>query len=133
MESFQKNVEYPLDEAQHKRIRESIVKEATRTVVGRYFIEVYGPLGAGLETVSFETFAADELAQINLEGGLDAKIATPREEVYRRIPIIYKDFELHWRDVDFARKNGSPLDVTRAIRAAHFVADREDDLIFNGS
>src|SRR5581483_12198987 len=132
METFQKNVEFPLDDTQTKRLREAIVKEATRTLVGRYFIEVWGPLGAGLETVSFETFATDELARIDLEGGIDAKIATPREEVYRRIPIIYKDFELHWRDVDFARKNGSPLDVTRAIRAAHFVADREDDLIFNG-
>ena len=132
LQSFQKNVEYPLDDAQHARIREAIVKEATRTLVGRYFIEIYGPLGAGLETVSFETYAADELAKIDLEGGMDARIATPREEVYRRIPIIYKDFELHWRDVDFAKKNGSPLDVTRAIRAAHFVADREDDLVFNG-
>jgi uncharacterized linocin/CFP29 family protein len=133
MQEFQKNVEYPLDEKQHARVREAIIKEATRTLVARYFIEIFGPLGAGLETVSFETYAADELAKIDLEGGIDAKIATPHEEVYRRIPILYKDFELHWRDVDFARKNGSPLDVTRAIRAAHFVADREDDLIFNGS
>lgn len=132
METFQKNVDFPLDDAQTKRLREAIVKEATRTLVGRYFIEVWGPLGAGLETVSFETFATDELARIDLEGGIDARIATSREEVYRRIPIIYKDFELHWRDVDFAKKNGSPLDVTRAIRAAHFVADREDDLVFNG-
>ncbi len=132
MEQFQKNVEFPLDDGQTKRLREAVMKEATRTLVGRYFIEIYGPLGAGVETVSFETYGADELARIDLEGGIDAKIATSREEVYRRIPIVYKDFELHWRDVDFSRKNGSPLDVTRAIRAAHFVADREDDLIFNG-
>jgi uncharacterized linocin/CFP29 family protein len=133
VETFQKNAEFPLDDAQTKRLREAMVKEATRTLVGRYFVEVWGPLGPGLETVSFETFATDELAQIDLEGGIDARITTSRGEVYRRIPIIYKDFELHWRDVDFAKKNGSPLDVTRAIRAAHFVADREDDLVFNGS
>jgi uncharacterized linocin/CFP29 family protein len=108
------------------------VKEAKRTLVGRYFIEVFGPLGAGLESVSFESFERDELAQIDLEGGIDAKIATPREENYRRIPIIYKDFELHWRDVELSAKLGAPLDVTRAIRAAHFVADREDDLLLNG-
>ena len=86
MQDFQKNVEYPLDDKQHARIREAIVKEATRTLVARYFIEIFGPLGAGLETVSFETYAADELAKIDLEGGIDAKIATPREEVYRRVP-----------------------------------------------
>ena len=78
METFQKNVDFPLDDPQTKRLREAIVKEATRTLVGRYFIEVWGPLGAGLETVSFETFATDELARIDLEGGIDARIATSR-------------------------------------------------------
>lgn len=132
MESFQKNVEFPLADEQYGRLADEVVKEAKRTLVGRYFIEVFGPLGAGLESVSFETFARDELAQIDLEGGIDAKIATSREEAYRRIPILYKDFELHWRDVELSKKLRSPLDVTRAIRAAHFVADREDDLVFNG-
>ncbi len=133
MESFQKNTELPLNDKQLERLRAEIVKEATRTLVGRYFIEVYGPLGAGLESISFETFERDDLARIDLEGGIDAKIATPKQESYIRIPIIYKDFELHWRDVELSKKLGAPLDVTRAIRAAHFVADREDDLIFNGS
>ena len=48
------------------------------------------------------------------------------------MPILYKDFVLHWRDVNFAKKLGAPLDASRAIRAAHAVADREDTLLFNG-
>jgi uncharacterized linocin/CFP29 family protein len=133
VDKFLKNVDFPLNDTQYERLKEEVVKEAKRTLVGRYFIEVFGPLGAGLESVSFETFARDELAHVDLEGGVDAKIAAPREEHYRRIPIIYKDFELHWRDVELSDRLGSPLDVTRAIRAAHFVSDREDDLLFNGN
>jgi uncharacterized linocin/CFP29 family protein len=49
-----------------------------------------------------------------------------------RVPVLYKDFVLHWRDVELSRKLGAPLDASRAIRAAHFVADREDQLLFNG-
>jgi uncharacterized linocin/CFP29 family protein len=49
------------------------------------------------------------------------------------IPLIYKDFILHWRDIETARQTGTPLDTSAAAGAAAFCADAEDDLIFNGN
>jgi len=132
MQDYQKNREFPLADQQWARLNRAVVEEARRTLVARRFISVYGPLGAGLESVSFETYGPDELAEIDLVGRVDPSPIGPKEEKYVRVPIIYKDFILHWRDVELSKKLSSPLDASRAIRAAHFVADKEDDLIFNG-
>lgn len=132
LQRYQKNQEFPLTDDQWNRIQKEIMKEASRLLVSRRFIDIYGPLGAGLESISYETFDKDELAEIDLEGGKDSRAVGSKNEVYRRLPIIYKDFVLHWRDVEHSRTMNFPLDVSRAIRAAHFVADREDEFILCG-
>ena len=122
----------PLDDAQWKHFQSEVVREARRTLVGRRFLGIYGPLGAGLESVSQEEYGPDQDAEIDLIGRVDPEPIVATSETYVRVPILYKDFVIHWRDVELSRKLGAPLDASRAIRAAHFVADREDQLIFNG-
>lgn len=122
----------PLTESQWSQIQTEIVREARRTLVARRFLGIYGPLGAGIESVRLETYGADRDAEIDLVGRQDPDPITATDETYVRVPIIYKDFVLHWRDVELSTKLGAPLDASRAIRAAHFVADREDNLLFNG-
>lgn len=124
--------ESPLSPEQLEFLQQEIVKEARRTLVGRRMIGIYGPLGAGIETVSVEQYGPDEDAEIDFHGRTDPKPVLGADEIFLRVPILYKDFVLHWRDVSFAKKLGAPLDASRAIRAAHAVADREDQLIFNG-
>lgn len=124
--------ESPLSPEQLEFLQQEIVKEARRTLVGRRMIGIYGPLGAGLETVSVEQYGPDEDAEIDFMGRTDPKPVTGANEIFLRVPILYKDFVLHWRDVAFAKKLGAPLDASRATRAAHAVADREDTLVFNG-
>jgi uncharacterized linocin/CFP29 family protein len=94
--------ESPLAPEQTEFLTQEIIREAKRTLVGRRLLGVHGPLGAGLDTVTVEQYGPDEDAEIELLGRTD-----PR-------PV------------------GAPLDASRAIRAAHAVADREDMLIFNG-
>ena len=133
MSAHQRLVEMPLAEAQLKRVQDEVVREARRTLVGRRFINVFGPIGAGVESISFDTYKRDDVAEIHLEGERDPNpIGAHSEEEYRRIPLIYKDFVLHWRDVKWSQDMGAPLDAGNAILASHFVARREDDLIFNG-
>ncbi len=124
--------ETPLTAEQLELLQQEIVREAKRTLVGRRLLGVHGPLGAGLETVTVEQYGPDEDAEIDFLGKTDGKPITGAIETVLRVPILYKDFVLHWRDVAFAKKLGAPLDASRAIRAAHAVADREDTLIFNG-
>lgn len=122
----------PLTESQHKELFESIVREARRTLVGRRFIGIYGPLGAGVDTVDYEQYGPDRDAEIEFVGKHDPEPIIGQHSSVLRIPILYKDFVLHWRDLELSKKLGSPVDGSRAIRAAHSVADREDQLIFNG-
>jgi uncharacterized linocin/CFP29 family protein len=121
----------PLSEEQFAHIRNEVIREARRTLVARRFLGIYGPLGP-LESVRLETYAADRDAEIDLVGRNDPEPIVALSETYVRVPIIYKDFILHWRDVELSRKLDAPLDASRPIRAAHFVADREDQLLFNG-
>lgn len=122
----------PLTESQWKKLREDIIREARRTLIGRRFIGLWGPLGAGIESVPLEQYAPDKDAEIELIGQADETPIGAVQEGQIRVPILYKDFVLHWRSVELSKKLGAPLDVSRAIRAAHAVADREDQLIFNG-
>jgi uncharacterized linocin/CFP29 family protein len=122
----------PLTEEQWNFLQQEVVREARRTLVGRRLLGLYGPLGAGLESVSVEEYGPDEDAEIDFSSRTDPKPISGANEVVLRVPILYKDFVLHWRDVAFSKKLGCPLDASRAIRAAHAVADREDTLIFNG-
>ncbi|MDW8245650.1 MAG: family 1 encapsulin nanocompartment shell protein [Sandaracinaceae bacterium] len=124
--------ENPLNSEQIEHLREEIIKEAKRTLVGRRMIGIYGPLGGGIDTVGVERYGPDEDAEINFQSGTDPKPVRGSDVTVLRIPILYKDFILHWRDVAFSKKVGAPIDASRAIRAAHAVADREDRLIFNG-
>ncbi|MGE0713490.1 MAG: family 1 encapsulin nanocompartment shell protein [Planctomycetota bacterium] len=122
----------PLSESQWEQLQAAIVREARRTLVARRFLGIHGPLGAGIESVHLETYPPDRDAEIDLVGRMDPDPITAASETYVRVPILYKDFILHWREVELATKLGAPLDASRAMRAAHFVADREDTLLFNG-
>jgi len=122
----------PLNESQFAFVLEECVREARRTLVGRRFLGLYGPLGAGIESIALEEYGPDREAEIELTGKHDPEPIVAEREKYVRVPILYKDFVLHWRDVELSRKLGAPLDASRAVRAAHFVADREDQLLFRG-
>lgn len=122
----------PLSESQRATLLEAVVREARRTLVGRKVLGIFGPLGTGVDTVDFEEYGPDHDAEINFVGSHDAEPIEGLRQTALRIPILYKDFVLHWRDIELSKKLGSPIDASRAIRAAHFVADREDALIFAG-
>ncbi len=132
--SYQKLSELPLTMEQSNQMLQAAVHEVRRTVVARKLISLFGPLGAGVESVPLETIKEDQPAEIDLEGRPDNKpITTHEKETYIRVPLIYKDFLLHWRDVKWSQDIGAPLDATNAVRAAHQVGDAEDRLIFNGN
>ncbi|MBL8696409.1 MAG: encapsulin [Planctomycetes bacterium] len=122
----------PLTESQSQQLQEAIVREARRTLVGRRFLGVFGPLGSGVDTVDFEEYGPDQDGEVDFTGKHDSDPIVGVRQTAVRIPILYKDFVLHWRDLELSKKLGAPIDASRAIRAAHFVADREDQLLFNG-
>lgn len=100
-------------------------------LVGRKFIEVYGPLGTGVQCVPLDTYAIPSWASVDMLGEGNEAIHSLKRDI-AHIPLIYKDFWLFWRDIEARKKCETPLDVSAAVGAAIAAAAREDDLIFHG-
>jgi uncharacterized linocin/CFP29 family protein len=49
------------------------------------------------------------------------------------IPIIYKDFTLNIRHLEASRRSGQPLDTRMAGKAGRVVAEKIEDVLWNGS
>jgi uncharacterized linocin/CFP29 family protein len=125
--------ENPLNDQEWENIKTVVINVARRRLIGRRIVDLHGPLGPGVQTIVHDHFAGTTMGRIGLLGEEESD---PVRSVRREsgiIPIIYKDFILHWRDIETARQTGTPLDVAAAAGAAAFCADAEDDLIFNGN
>ena len=71
MSDYLGHSENPLKEEEWQNINETVIQVARRTLVGRRFIDLYGPLGAGVQTVPTETFAGVEMGAVDLVGEKD--------------------------------------------------------------
>jgi uncharacterized linocin/CFP29 family protein len=122
----------PLTDQEWERITSVVIEVARERLVGRRIVDIYGPLGPGVQTIVHDHFAGTTIGRISLLGDDETD---PIRSVHREsgiIPLIYKDFAIHWRDIETSRQTGAPLDTSSAAAAAAFCADAEDDLIFNG-
>lgn len=122
----------PLTESEWANIDRVVVQTARRHLVGRRFINVVGPLGAGVQEVPTYVYTGIEPGLIDTIGGDDPTPIRAATRLHPIIPLIYKDFIIYWRDIETSRRFGVPLNMSAAAAAAAFVAQREDDLIVNG-
>lgn len=125
--------EAPLSNTDWELLDDVVVQAASRQLVARRFIQVFGPLGAGIQDIDFDTYGGIDSALIDMLGDMEADPVQTIRRIHEKIPLIYKDFIIYWRDIETSRRLGLPLDAATAAAAASFVAQREDDLIFNGS
>jgi len=122
----------PLVEEEWKQLDEAVVKAVRPVLVGRRVLPVKPLAGVGVMTVSWDELTEMSDALISMYG------ETPAEDiiVYTRksliVPILHKDFRIHWRDLEASRRFGTPLDAANAESAALVVAEKEDRLILNG-
>lgn len=121
----------PLVEEEWKQLDEAIVRAAQPVLVGRRVLPVKPLAGVGVMTVTWDELTEMSEALVSMYG------ETPAEDIiiYTRksliVPILHKDFRLHWRDLEASRR-GRPLDTANAVSAALQVAQLEDKLILNG-
>ena len=132
MGDFLGHAENPLREEEWARMNETVIQVARRSLVGRRFLDLYGPLGAGVQTVAHDEFSGVSPGAVDIVGEQETAPVFTDIRRFKTIPIIYKDFLLHWRDIEQARSHNMPLDVSAAAGAAAFCAQQEDELIFYG-
>jgi len=122
----------PLVEEEWKQLDEAVVKAVKPVLVGRRVLPVKQLAGVGVMTVDWDEISEMSEALISMYG------ETPAEDivVYTRksliVPILHKDFRIHWRDLEASRRFRTPLDTANAEAAALVVAKLEDELILSG-
>ncbi len=114
----------PISAELWNKIDEAVTSMAKRILVGRRFLSIYGPLGAGVQSINIDTTEVEET-----EG--NPKVIKGRR--YEQIPLIYEDFSLLWRDLETSEQSDMPVDLSAADRAGAAISKKEDELIFFGS
>ncbi|MEW9122741.1 MAG: family 1 encapsulin nanocompartment shell protein [Thermotaleaceae bacterium] len=114
-------------------IDEMVVKVAKDQLIGRRFINIFGPLGAGVDSMNIDTLDVDMESRIDFNGEAEDTPIKVNNRKYVTIPMIYKDFALAWRDVEKSKQMGLPLDLSSVAVAATSICNKEDDVIFNGN
>jgi uncharacterized linocin/CFP29 family protein len=120
-----------LSDSQWEQLENVVIETARRSLVGRRFIPVYGPLGPGVQTVPLHEFEGTYAGEADITGEAECGIVKTSSIRHITLPIIHKDFLILWRNVA-STEIGLPLDLAPASSAATFTARKEDDLIFNG-
>lgn len=132
MPDFLGHSENPLREEEWARLNETVIQVARRSLVGRRILDIYGPLGAGVQSIPHDEYQGVSAGAVDIVGEQETATVFTDARKFKTIPIIYKDFLLHWRDMEAARTHNMPLDVSAAAGAAALCAQQEDELIFHG-
>ncbi|HMM19843.1 MAG TPA: family 1 encapsulin nanocompartment shell protein [Selenomonadales bacterium] len=125
--------EAPFTPEQWAKVDEVVVQTAKQVLTGRKLIHMYGPLGAGVQSVHIDDFGAIGQGEVDFFGESDGPAVKTLNRRFAEIPLVYKDFSLAWRDMENSRQLGLPLDLSAAANAAAQCARKEDELIFLGN
>lgn len=117
---------------QWQSIDNAVVQAAKNVLVGRKFLQLYGPLGAGAQSVNVDVITKTEQGGMDFFGEEDDVVEVASRS-FKELPMLYKDFILSWRDIEQAKLIGMPVDFAAASAAANIVAQKEDMMIFTGN
>ena len=115
----------PISREMWAQIDNAVIGTAKKHLVCRRFLDLFGPLGAGVSHVSVDSTVKDEKLLDGFGHFTGRKIM--------ELPSTYQDFTLFWRDIEESQKDSLPLDLSVAIAAAGKAAKQEDNLILFGN
>lgn len=123
----------PFSDELWERIDDIVVKKAKEQLVGRKFIAVYGPLGAGIQSINMDILSIGDDTVISSNGEEDTEVVKIQSRRYVEIPMIFKDAFISWRDLENSKRIGLPLDLAPIAVTAAACAHKEDEIIFFGN
>ncbi len=121
----------PLNAHEWSELDQTVQRTLASQVVARRFLPLYGPLGAGVQVIPVDRTPSFASGDVDMVGQADDSV-TLASRLYQKLPMLYMDFVLFWRDIEASRTQGIPLDWSLAEAAASFVAQAEDRLILHG-
>ncbi len=121
----------PLNEREWDELDHAVRHVVSEQIVGRRFLSLFGPMGAGVQVVAIDQSPNLKTGHVGMSGTND-DVINADHRIYQKVPTIYRNFMLLWRDIETSRSQGTPLDWSLAEAAASDVADAEDRLILEG-
>lgn len=122
----------PLGPDEWAALDQTVVRTAQSVLVARRFINLVGPFGPGIEALPNDILSGGGGGVVDLLGNQEGESLRIERRRFLALPLLYKDFWVHWRDLESSRQLGVPLDVGKAAAAAAATAQAEDRLIFDG-
>ena len=126
----------PFSDEEWEKLDELVVDVARKLLVGRRFIQLTGPLGAGVQSVPVPAVGSAEACLHDEEGCAceagECEVIQVTGHKFLSLPLIHQDFRLAWRDIEASRRMGWPLELGPAAAASAACARAEDELIFHG-
>jgi uncharacterized linocin/CFP29 family protein len=122
----------PLTDDEWNRLQTAVVQVASRQLVCRRFLDIYGPLGPGVQTVKYDRYMNATPGVIDFHGDEPSGAISTETSKYVPIPMIYKDFQVNWRDLEASRRFAIPIDTSAAAGAGVFCAISEDRFVLFG-
>jgi uncharacterized linocin/CFP29 family protein len=113
-------------------IETQVVKTVRPLLIGRTLMPTRTLPNAGLTKYTYFLEADMGAPTISMTGEEQSMDAVDLTESSVKIPIISKDYNLHWRDILARRNNGEDLNTQHATNAARQIAEDEDRLILTG-
>jgi len=113
-------------------LEKAIVKTVRPMLIGRQLMPITALAHAGFRKYTYYTESDMGQAIIDMQGEEQSQDLVDLEEGHAAIPIIHKEYTLHWRDVLMRREGGQDLNSQHAENAARQVAEEEDKLILTG-
>lgn len=113
-------------------IETQITKTIRPMLVGRTLMPTRSLGNAGITKTTFYTENDMGQALISMTGEEESMDFVDLSGHEVKVPIISKDYKLHWRDVLARRNGGEDLNTANAVNAARQIAEEEDKLILTG-
>lgn len=118
---------------------EAIIQAARERLVGVADLNGRGltyniPNGLGTTVLEYEDLSDITDAEMNMDAvtrGLDDRVEYDIN--YLPLPVIHKSFHLNIRVLNASRTTGAPLDTTQAELCGRKVAEKVEDILFNGT
>jgi hypothetical protein len=118
---------------------QAVIREARIRLNGITDLESRGlvyNIGNGLGKTVLETDNLSEFTEAELSMDGVSKTVGDRAKYdtgYLPLPIVHKDYFINVRVLTASRNTGDPLDVTSSELATRQVAEKMEDMLFNGS
>jgi uncharacterized linocin/CFP29 family protein len=129
--AFRTDAPVPLEA--YRQVDADIKVAARQAMIGRRLTPLYGPLGFGTQSITYDLLT--EVADATLEFAWSARGSedtglTARTVV--KVPVLKKPFRINARSLASMQESGIRLDTATAKSAAYKVSKLEDDLILDG-